>query len=91
MHGFYCARYNGESFIDCFVPDESSDGGDKTEWEQQREREEFAQAARLYRPIAGMMASRFTRAQHDDDDEVVRPTEQEVSTVKSIQYHSLFK
>ncbi|XP_070201013.1 G patch domain-containing protein 1-like isoform X2 [Littorina saxatilis] len=38
-----------------------------TEWEQQREREEFTKAGKIYRPLANMMASRFTRGAFIDD------------------------
>ncbi|XP_065184656.1 G patch domain-containing protein 1-like isoform X2 [Sycon ciliatum] len=36
------------------------------EWEEQREREEFARASQLYRPLGGAMAARFTPAKGDD-------------------------
>ena len=43
----------------------------QTEWETEREREEFTRAAKLYKPLAGMMAMRFTTGkQHDDDSQV---------------------
>lgn len=42
-----------------------------TDWEKEREREEFAKAAHLFQPLSNMMASRFTRAKHDDDEQVV--------------------
>ncbi|XP_052215401.1 G patch domain-containing protein 1-like isoform X1 [Dreissena polymorpha] len=35
-------------------------GRGHTEWEVEREREEFSKAAKLYRPLATMMAARFT-------------------------------
>ncbi|KAL4234390.1 G patch domain-containing protein 1 [Mactra antiquata] len=38
----------------------------QTEWEIEKEKEEFTRAAKLYRPLSGMMAARFTRAGHDD-------------------------
>lgn len=41
---------------------------DQTEWEAEHEKEEFHQAAKLYRPLAGMMAMRFTRGGNVDDD-----------------------
>ena len=40
----------------------------KTEWETEREREEFARAAKLYKPLAGMMAMRFTTGTQQEDD-----------------------
>ena len=39
----------------------------QTEWETEREREEFARAAKLYKPLAGMMAMRFTSGKQQDD------------------------
>ena len=53
-----------------------SGGEHLTEWERAREREEFAQAARLYRPLSSMITSRFTRAKYDDDDKESRPDDQ---------------
>lgn len=51
-----------------------------TDWEKEREREEFAKAAHLFQPLSNMMASRFTRAKHDDDEQVVNlPAEEEKS------------
>ncbi|XP_059849340.1 G patch domain-containing protein 1 isoform X2 [Hypanus sabinus] len=49
-----------------------------TEWEQGREREEFSQAAALYRPVSTSLSSRFTRAKlPDDTDQVEVPEQQE--------------
>lgn len=42
-----------------------------TEWDREKEREEFIKASQLYKPLAGMMASRFTTAKHADDAENV--------------------
>ncbi|XP_049572966.1 G patch domain-containing protein 1 isoform X2 [Syngnathus scovelli] len=42
-----------------------------TEWERSREKEEFVRASILYRPTSSMLASRFTRAKQDDDDDYV--------------------
>ena len=39
----------------------------QTEWETEREREEFVRAAKLYKPLAGMMAMRFTTGKQQDD------------------------
>ena len=39
-----------------------------TEWEIEREREEFSRASSLYRPLAGMMAMRFTSGGSTEDD-----------------------
>jgi G patch domain-containing protein 1 len=60
-----------------YVP---SDGIHTTEWEREREREEFAQAARLYRPLSAMIATRFTRAKYDDDDKVSETAEEKVTS-----------
>uniref|UniRef100_A0A0A9YGP9 G-patch domain-containing protein n=1 Tax=Lygus hesperus TaxID=30085 RepID=A0A0A9YGP9_LYGHE len=38
-----------------------------SEWEKERERTEFEQAAKLYRPLSGMMADRFARAELPDE------------------------
>jgi len=51
------------------IADVPGDGIHTTEWEREKEREEFAQAARLYRPLSAMIATRFTRAKFDDDDD----------------------
>ncbi|XP_061560485.1 G patch domain-containing protein 1 isoform X1 [Phycodurus eques] len=40
-----------------------------TEWERSREKEEFVRASILYRPSSSMLASRFTRATRQDDDD----------------------
>lgn len=38
-----------------------------TEWEHEIEKEEFSKAAKLYKPLAAAMASRFTKAKFQDD------------------------
>ena len=43
----------------------------QTEWETEREREEFGRAAKLYKPLAGMMAMRFTTGKQQDDGNMV--------------------
>jgi len=69
----------------CVAADVPTDGIHTTEWEREREREEFAQAARLYRPLSAMIASRFTRAKFDDDDaKALLPAE---STVSHYAFH----
>ena len=50
-------------------------GVSMTEWERDRERNEFHRAAALYRPMSGLMASRFTRGK----DEEISSNEVEVS------------
>ena len=67
----------------CLGADVPTDGIHTTEWEREREREEFAQAARLYRPLSAMIASRFTRAKYDDDDKAVLPADQSVCYIHS--------
>lgn len=42
-----------------------------TEWEKEREKEEFIRASKMYKPLAGMIASRFTRAKFEDTIETV--------------------
>lgn len=51
----------------------------QTEWERSRERDEFTRASILYRPSSTSLSSRFTRAQHgEDEDRVERSEEKEV-------------
>ncbi|XP_060599436.1 G patch domain-containing protein 1-like [Ruditapes philippinarum] len=52
----------------------------QTEWEAEHEKEEFHQAAKLYRPLAGMMAMRFTRGGNVDDDTKDTKSEELVDT-----------
>ena len=55
--------------------------GTYTTWEREREAEEFSRAAKLYRPLSSMMASRFTRAKYDDDTEKEQvPPEQVINS-----------
>ena len=42
-----------------------------TEWERERENEEFARSAALYRPLNSTMAARFTSAKQPDDHRIV--------------------
>lgn len=50
-----------------------------TEWERGRERDEFAQAARLYVSSHSTLSSRFTHAKEEDDSHQVEvPRDQEV-------------
>lgn len=42
-----------------------------TEWERSRERDEFVRASILYRPASTSLSSRFTRAEHQDDEDTV--------------------
>lgn len=39
-----------------------------TEWEQQREKSEFEQASKLFRPLTADMGDRFVSAARSDDD-----------------------
>ncbi|WAR11833.1 GPTC1-like protein [Mya arenaria] len=48
------------------------------DWEKEREREEFSKAAHLYRPLASMMAARFTRAGTIEDGEEDVKAEQKI-------------
>ncbi|KAK7828504.1 hypothetical protein U0070_009013 [Myodes glareolus] len=49
-----------------------------TEWEQSREREEFAQPAQLYVSSRSTLSSRFTHAKEEDNsDQVEVPRDQE--------------
>ncbi|NXA06795.1 GPTC1 protein, partial [Sapayoa aenigma] len=49
-----------------------------TEWERGREQDEFLRAAAFYRAPNSTLASRFTRAKHEDDvDKVEVPRDQE--------------
>ncbi|XP_041376187.1 G patch domain-containing protein 1-like [Gigantopelta aegis] len=55
-----------------------------TEWEHDKEREEFTKSAKLYKPMVGLMAHRFTTAKYSDEvdkadipvDETVEKSEQ---------------
>ena len=40
-----------------------------TEWEQQREREEFARTARVHQPLTTSLTSKFTHAKEDQKEE----------------------
>ena len=42
-----------------------------TEWEREREKEEFARSAALYTPLNSTMAARFTSAKQPDDHRIV--------------------
>lgn len=55
-----------------------------TEWERSRERDEFVRASILYRPTSSSLSSRFTRAQHQEDDDTVEVSrDQEVGSPQS--------
>lgn len=58
-----------------------------TEWEIQREKEEFARANRLYTPMSKMMSSRFTTAQYGDDEQNVKlpETSEQTDEEKAVQ------
>ncbi|XP_069113969.1 G patch domain-containing protein 1-like isoform X2 [Argopecten irradians] len=45
--------------------------GHMTEWDRGHEKEEFIRASKLYKPLPGMMASRFTSAKYDDGTDTV--------------------
>uniref|UniRef100_A0A8C4QND5 G-patch domain-containing protein n=1 Tax=Eptatretus burgeri TaxID=7764 RepID=A0A8C4QND5_EPTBU len=56
-----------------------------TEWEREREREEFAQAAAIFHPLHAAMAARFTSGSEDtEEDKVEVPIQEEAdSSVKA--------
>ncbi|XP_077982414.1 G patch domain-containing protein 1-like [Glandiceps talaboti] len=56
---------------------DSIPSGSMTEWEREHEKEEFARAASLYKPLSSMIAARFTSAKYSDDTEMVTVPEQE--------------
>lgn len=57
-----------------------------TEWEKDREKEEFSKAAMFYKPMTSMMATRFTRAKyHDDDEKAKMPAQEVILTNKSLE------
>ncbi|XP_074644726.1 G patch domain-containing protein 1-like [Tubulanus polymorphus] len=65
-------RQQGKTYGDDEIPE-----GSMTEWERDQEKEEFARAAKLYKPMSNFMASRFTAAKYEDDaDKVEVPAEQ---------------
>ena len=39
-----------------------------TEWERQKEQEDFVRAARVFRPLTSSLSSRFTRGDDDETD-----------------------
>ncbi|KAL3860793.1 hypothetical protein ACJMK2_010860 [Sinanodonta woodiana] len=56
---------------------EETVSGHMTEWEREREKEEFIKASKLYKPLTPMMASRFTRGKYlEEDDKVEVPAEE---------------
>lgn len=58
-----------------------------TEWEKEREKEEFSRAAKLYKPLSTMMASRFTSAKYTDDlDTAEMPADPQVCHPSSLIY-----
>lgn len=65
----YAPQYS----IKCLISDayEEVTEGHMTEWEKEREKEEFIRAAKMYKPLAGMIASRFTSARFEDSVETV--------------------
>lgn len=67
------ARY--ESFLSTRNGEEvcqpSSNESGLTEWEREREKEEFIRSAALYRPLNSTLASRFTTAKQTDDNRTV--------------------
>lgn len=72
IHGIFLSQY----LLDAY---EKAAVGHMTEWEQEREKEEFDKAAKFYKPMTSMMASRFTRAKYHDDETVKLPVKEEVT------------
>ncbi|NWI89168.1 GPTC1 protein, partial [Pitta sordida] len=73
-----------ENFVKSLKQGEKADALERfldpnmTEWERGREQEEFLRAAMFYRTSSSTLASRFTRAKHEDDvDKVEVPRDQE--------------
>lgn len=46
-----------------------------TEWDREREKSEFEQAACLYRPMSDDMANRFTVGGQEDIQDLLKPVE----------------
>ena len=66
----------------CCVDEDEVPVGSMTEWEREREMEEFSRAATLYKPLSFTMAARFTSAQFSDDAKTVdMPAQQTVSVI----------
>lgn len=51
-----------------------------TEWEKEREKSEFEQASRLYRPLSEDMADRFTTGAQEDALDILTPVAKTMST-----------
>ena len=56
----------------------------RTEWEIEREREEFSHASRLFKPLAGMLAMRFSSAGVEDNLVAVKKEEKVIKTCKIV-------
>ncbi|XP_041839846.1 G patch domain-containing protein 1 isoform X2 [Melanotaenia boesemani] len=56
-----------------------------TEWERSRERDEFVQASILYRPASSSLSLRFTRAKHQEDEDMVEVTQDQEGDVNDKQ------
>lgn len=65
-------------------------GSELTEWEKEKERDEFVRAAALFKPLSSVMASRFTSAKHKDDDDatVAVLAQPGVNDVLSFHHHA---
>ncbi|XP_029647833.2 LOW QUALITY PROTEIN: G patch domain-containing protein 1-like [Octopus sinensis] len=55
-----------------------------TEWEHEIEKEEFSKAAKLFKPLAAAMASRFTKAKFQDDADSVELPEDVTAKKKDL-------
>ncbi|XP_032236902.2 G patch domain-containing protein 1 [Nematostella vectensis] len=67
-----------ERFLSGEITSTAPTGNALTEWEREREREEFARAAILYRPLNQAMASRFTSAKQSDELSFSDPVSEKV-------------
>ena len=67
------------------------DGSNRTEWEQQREREEFARTARVVEPLGSSLSTRFTRSQKEVTTEGSMEEEVYASIDTIIHIHVFFQ
>lgn len=52
--------------------DDVSAGCEMTEWERAKEKEEFSRSAKIFKPLSGLMATRFTAAKFTDDNDMAK-------------------
>ena len=77
-----------ETLLHCILVLLTIDDGNKTEWERQREREEFTRIARVFQPLGSSLTSQFTRSQEEASTE--GPAEVEVRNVDSTEHYTLY-